>query len=89
MRWEYPLVRWLEKNQLDVAYHTDLELETEPDLLNQYSHVISAGPMRYWTKNTEEALGNFVNKGGNIVHLGSEAGQHIVGLRNNNDYHDG
>ena len=89
LRWEYPLVRWLEKNQLDVAYHTDLELETEPDLLNQYSHVISAGPMRYWTENTEQALGNFASNGGNIVHLGSEAGQHIVGLKNNNDYHDG
>ena len=45
--------------------------------------------MRYWTENTELALANFANNGGNIVHLGSEAGQHIVGLKNNNDYHDG
>ena len=89
LRWEYPLVRWLEKNQIDVAYHTDLELETDSTLLNEYSHVITAGPMRYWTKNTEISLRNFVDKGGNIVHLGSEAGQHIVALENNNDYHDG
>ena len=89
LRWEYPLVRWLEKNQLDVAYHTDLELETNPELLSNYTHVITAGPMRYWTKKTELALQNFVNSGGNIVHLGSEAGQHIVELRNHNDYHDG
>jgi tetratricopeptide (TPR) repeat protein len=89
LRWEYPLVRWIEKNQLDVAYHTDLELETDPELLSNYSHVITAGPMRYWTNKTESALENYVNFGGNIVHLGSEAGQHIVKLRNHNDYHDG
>ena len=89
LRWEYPLVRWLEKNQLDVAYHTDLELETNPELLSRYSHIITAGPMRYWTNKTESALQNYVNCGGNIVHLGSEAGQHIVKLRNHNDYHDG
>ena len=89
LRWEYPLVRWLEKNQLDVAYHTDLELETNPELLSNYSHVITAGPMRYWTKKTESALQTYVDSGGNIVHLGSEAGQHLVEMRNNNDYHDG
>nr|AIF03054.1 glycosyl transferase [uncultured marine group II/III euryarchaeote KM3_160_F12] len=89
LRWEYPLVRWLEKNQVEAAYHTDLELETKPTLLNQYSHVITAGPMRYWTENTELALQNFVEAGGNIVHLGSEAGQHMVALQNNNDYRDG
>ena len=89
LRWEYPLVRWLEKNQLDVAYHTDLELETKPELLSNYTHVITAGPMRYWTKKTEEALQGYVGQGGNIVHLGSEAGHHIVDLRNHNDYNDG
>ena len=55
----------------------------------QYPHVITAGPMRYWTKNTEDAAQNFVNAGGHIVHLGSEAGQHLVALKNNNDYLDG
>lgn len=89
LRWEYPLVRWLEKNRVEAAYHTDLELETDSTLLNQYSHVITAGPMRYWTKNTELALRNFVDAGGHIVHLGSEAGQHMVALQNNNDYRDG
>lgn len=89
LRWEYPLVRWLEKNQLDVAYHTDLELETNPELLSNYSHVITAGPMRYWTSKTESALQNYVDSGGNIVHLGSEAGQHLVNLRNHNGYDDG
>ena len=89
LRWEYPLVRWLEKNQLDVAYHTDLELEVEPELLSNYTHVITAGPMRYWTNKTEESLQNYVEQGGNIVHLGSEAGHHIVDLRNHNDYNDG
>ena len=89
LRWEYPLVRWLEKNQLDVAYHTDLELENEPDLLSNYTHVITAGPMRYWTNKTEQSLQNYVEQGGNIVHLGSEAGHHIVDLRNHNDYNDG
>jgi tetratricopeptide (TPR) repeat protein len=89
LRWEYPLVRWLEKNRVEAAYHTDLELETDSTLLNQYSHVITAGPMRYWTKNTELALRKFVDAGGHIVHLGSEAGQHMVALQNNNDYRDG
>lgn len=89
LRWEYPLVRWLEKMGIEVAYHTDLELETNPEILERYTHIITAGPMRYWTVNTESALVNYVNSGGNVVHLGSEAGQHIVALRNHNDYRDG
>ena len=45
--------------------------------------------MRYWTIRTEKALQNYVEQGGHIVHLGSEAGHHIVDLRNHNDYNDG
>ena len=89
LRWEYPLVRWLEKNKLDVAYHTDLELETNHDLLTKYDYVITAGPMRYWTENTELALKNFVHSGGNLVHLGAEAGQHLVALKEHKGYNDG
>ena len=89
LRWEYPLVRWLEKNKLDVAYHTDLELETNHDLLTKYDYVITAGPMRYWTENTEFALKNFVHSGGNLVHLGAEAGQHLVALKEHKGYNDG
>ena len=59
LRWEYPLVRWLEKMGIEVAYHTDLELETKPEILERYTHIITAGPMRYWTVNTESALVNY------------------------------
>ena len=34
--------------------------------------------MRYWTKEFESSLTDFIQSGGNYVHLGSEAGQHIV-----------
>ena len=80
-----PAGEMVRKNKLDVAYHTDLELETNHDLLTKYDYVITAGPMRYWTENTEIALKNFVHSGGNLVHLGSEAGQHLVALKNTKD----
>ena len=89
LRWEYPLVRWIEKNNIEVAYHTDLELEINTNLLLNYKYVITTGPMRYWTENTEIAFKEFIQSGGNLVHLGSEAGQHIVKLRNHNGYEDG
>ena len=84
-----PASEMVRKNKLDVAYHTDLELETNHDLLTKYDYVITAGPMRYWTENTEFALKNFVHSGGNLVHLGAEAGQHLVALKEHKGYNDG
>ena len=85
LRWNFPLIKWLEKNGINVAFHTDLELETDINLLEEYSYVITTGPMRFWTENTEKALKNLIHQGNHLVHLGSEAGQHIVALEKNED----
>ena len=88
LRWEYPLVRWLEKSTgCSISYRFGIGVRTR--ILSNYTHVITAGPMRYWTTSTEKALQNYVGQGGHIVHLGSEVGHHIVDLRNHNDYNDG
>lgn len=80
LRWNYPLIKWLEKKEINIAFHTDLELENNTNLLEKYTYVITSGPMCYWTENIEKAFKNIVDNGNHLIHLGSEAGQHIVGL---------
>ncbi|RAH14099.1 MAG: hypothetical protein CMB56_006635 [Methanobacteriota archaeon] len=80
LRWNYPLIKWLEKNNIDIAFHTDLELENDTSLLDNYTHIITSGPTRYWTEKIEDAYKNTVECGNHLIHLGSEAGQYIVRL---------
>ena len=81
LRWAYPLVRFLERHDVPITYITDLDVERLGSIPASCSHFVTVGPMRYWTKTLDSELERFcsVDKK-SYVHLGSEAGQHIVEL---------
>ena len=80
LRWDYPLIRFLERHDIPITYSSDIDITNSRIIPKSVSHLVTTGPMRYWTKEFESSLSDFIQSGGNYVHLGSEAGQHIVSL---------
>jgi hypothetical protein len=64
--WEYPMIRFLEKNNFDVDYATSSYVDSHPDILTQYKHIIVTGHDEYWTKTMRDAYESAVAHG---VHL--------------------
>jgi hypothetical protein len=65
--WEYPFVRWIEKEGYDVAYATNLDLHENPLLLGKRKALLLVGHDEYWTRlmrdNVESARDHGVNLG--------------------------
>jgi hypothetical protein len=47
--YEYPMIRWLERNGWEVAYATDLDLDRDPELAKDRRAVIFSGHEEYTT----------------------------------------
>jgi hypothetical protein len=48
-RWEYPMVRWLEREGYDVTYGTNLDTHARPAMLRRVKAFLSVGHDEYWT----------------------------------------
>src|SRR5262249_42973450 len=65
--WEYPFVRWIEKQGYDVAYATNLDVHENPSLLARRRALLLVGHDEYWSRamrdNVERARDRGVNLG--------------------------
>ncbi len=50
LNWEYPMVRWLEREGYDVAYGTDVDVHESSALLLSYKVLLIAGHDEYWSR---------------------------------------
>lgn len=72
--WEYPLVRYLEREGIDVAYTTDVDTHREGSELRRHRAVILAGHGEYWTKEIRDALDQARDAGVNLAFMGANTG---------------
>jgi hypothetical protein len=73
--WEYPMLRWMEKNGYDVAYTTDVDVDQNPAPLTNHKALLSVGHDEYWSlperNNVASAIANHVNAAffsGNVMY---------------------
>jgi hypothetical protein len=66
-RWEYSMLRFLEREGYDVTYSTSIDTHARPDLLLQHRDFLSIGHDEYWSwemrANVENARDHGVNLG--------------------------
>jgi len=74
LEWEYPLVRFLERDGYDVSYQTDVDTDANPDSLLQHRLVITAGHGEYWSKSIRDAFDAARDKGVNLAFMGANTG---------------
>jgi hypothetical protein len=66
MSWDYPMVRWLEAQGYNVTYATDVDLETNANLMNGRKALINTGHDEYYSANMRSHVQGFINAGVNM-----------------------
>jgi hypothetical protein len=70
MIWEYPLVRFLEREGLDVSYTTNHDVHADPTELLTHKVFVSSGHDEYWTKAMRDSVEAARDAGVNLMFLG-------------------
>lgn len=68
--WEYPMIRWLEKNGYDVSYVSDVDLNSNnSNVLLGYKGIVIAGHSEYWSAAMRSNLQKAIKSGVNLAML--------------------
>jgi len=70
LKFDYPLVRFLEKNNYDVSYISDIDLHEDAKILDGYKVFISSGHDEYWSYDMRKNLEKARDKGLNLIFSG-------------------
>jgi hypothetical protein len=73
-QWEYPLVRYLERDGYDVTYQTDADTDQNPGSLLQHRLDIVSGHDEYWSQSMRDAFDAASSAGVNLAFLGGNIG---------------
>jgi hypothetical protein len=65
--WEYPMIRWLEKNAYDIGYASDVDVQTDPSLLQGRQGILIVGHSEYWSGEMRDHLEAAVSSGVNLA----------------------
>jgi hypothetical protein len=69
LRWEYPFLRWLEKNGYDAAYTTDVDTDNNAtaDPITNHKAFLVVGHDEYWSQNMRQNVQNAIAAGVNVA----------------------
>ena len=68
--WDYPMLRFLEREGYDVSYVADADVDANPNILQQHQMVIVSGHSEYWTKNMRDGFQNARDNGVSLFFAG-------------------
>jgi hypothetical protein len=69
--WEYPLIRFLEREGYDVSYVADTDVDADPGVLLEHRLALVAGHAEYWTKGERDAYEAARDQGTNLAFTGA------------------
>ena len=73
LRYEYNLVRWLEREGYDVSYAANSDVDADPSLLLNHRAFTSAGHDEYWSGGEREHVQEALEHGVNLAFLSGDA----------------
>ncbi|MCQ6560473.1 N,N-dimethylformamidase beta subunit family domain-containing protein [Paenibacillus mendelii] len=76
--WEFPLAYWLEAEGYDVTYCSNLDLHSDPSLLETCQVFISAGHDEYWTRDMYRHASAARDHGVSLLFLSGNAVYHEI-----------
>jgi hypothetical protein len=74
LQWEYPLVRFLEREGYDVSYTTDVDVDRDPAELLRHRLVVVPGHSEYWSHGMRAAFDRAKAAGTNLFFAGANDG---------------
>jgi hypothetical protein len=78
--WEYPMVRFLEKEGYQLDYATDRDVHEHPELLQHYRAIIITGHDEYWSKQMRQAYTDAIASGVNVAIFGANTSYRQIRL---------
>ena len=81
--WEYPLLRFLERNGYDLSYATDDDVARDPSILLHHRLDIAAGHGEYWTNGERDGWDAARAAGVNFAFMGANDGYWQVRYEDN------
>ncbi len=69
--WEYPMLRWLEKNGYNVTYQTDIDTHALPGSLLHHKAFLSVGHDEYWSRSMRDHVEQALAKGVSLGFFGA------------------
>ncbi|HEX6542670.1 MAG TPA: N,N-dimethylformamidase beta subunit family domain-containing protein [Ktedonobacterales bacterium] len=64
--WEYPMIRWAEKNGFDMTYTTNIDTDLNTNPLTNHKAFLSVGHDEYWSKAMRDNVAAAINAGVNV-----------------------
>ncbi len=80
--YEYPLVRFLEREGYDLSYATDVNVHRAPSQLRNHKLVMISGHDEYWTKEMRDGFDAARDAGVNLANMGANNAYWQVRLEN-------
>ena len=70
-KWDYNLIRWLEKSGYDLVYATDIDLHTNPARPRDFVALLTSPHDEYWTKTMYDAVEDARDAGVHLAFFGT------------------
>lgn len=80
--WEYPMIRFLERNGYKVTYATSSDINSHPDLLQKFKGIIVTGHDEYWTKAMFDGYEQAVARGVNMMFFSANTAYRQIRISN-------
>ncbi|MGI8549802.1 MAG: N,N-dimethylformamidase beta subunit family domain-containing protein, partial [Dehalococcoidia bacterium] len=72
LRYEYNLIRWIERQGYDVTYTTDADVAVDGTQLLRHRALIAAGHDEYWTAEQRQHVEEALSQGVHLAFLGAD-----------------
>lgn len=71
MVWDFPLIRWMESKGYDMSYITDVDLESNPNVLNGHRAFVNTGHDEYYSDGMRSRIQSGISSGVNMAFFGA------------------
>jgi hypothetical protein len=76
--WDAPFIAWLEREGYDVHFCCDWDIQVRPEILRDYSLLLSVGHDEYWSPEIRAAIEQHIDTGGNVAFLSGNIGYYRI-----------
>ncbi|HLZ59794.1 MAG TPA: N,N-dimethylformamidase beta subunit family domain-containing protein [Ktedonosporobacter sp.] len=82
--WEIQAVRWMEQQNYNITYISDVDLQNNPGILLKHKAYISLGHDEYWTKEMRDGVEAARSQGVGLLFMGANASYWQMRFEQNN-----
>lgn len=88
LRWEYPMIKFLEQYGYGIDYATDVDIDQHPEILQNYKTIIISGHDEYWSRSMRQGFLSAQGHGVNLAIFAANTAYRPVRFESDNGLPD-